>query len=102
MNDTIQTIPLANLALAFLPVALVAIIIWKWSLNLPNTIYAVLRMLAQLLLIGYLLIFIVDSADPSDVSVEDLLFVVVLDLHDFIFKMKIPASPGQAVRPRVK
>jgi len=76
MNDTIQTIPLANLALAFLPVALVAIIIWKWSLNLPNTIYAVLRMLAQLLLIGYLLIFIFES--DSAPLIMAILLVMIL------------------------
>jgi putative ABC transport system permease protein len=65
MNTSIQTIPLANLALAFLPVVIVVLISWKWALDWPNAVYAVFRMLAQLLLIGYLLIFIFDSESAA-------------------------------------
>jgi len=64
MNNSVQVIPFANLALAFIPVLVVIVILYKWSLNSRNAFYAILRMLAQLLLIGYFLayIFEVDSA----------------------------------------
>ncbi len=61
MNDSILTIPLANLALAFIPVLAVAGILFRWALNYRNALYAALRMLSQLLIIGYFLLFIFES-----------------------------------------
>ena len=64
MNSTVQTIPFLNLALVFVP-ALVAVgILFKWSLGGGNAIYAIARMLVQLLLIGYLLTFISNQTAP--------------------------------------
>ncbi|MBW1695150.1 MAG: ABC transporter permease [Deltaproteobacteria bacterium] len=61
MNNLIQTIPFANLSLAFIPVFLVVGILYKWSQDHRNAIYAISRMLVQLLLVGYFLAFIFDS-----------------------------------------
>ena len=61
MTNTIQTIPLLNLAIAFLPVIAGIIILIRWSLNSTNAIYAVARMLVQLLLIGYFLAYLFGS-----------------------------------------
>ncbi len=58
MNNAIQTIPLPNLILAFIPVVAVILIIWKWGLDYKNSLYAIARMLIQLFLIGYFLVFI--------------------------------------------
>ena len=58
MNDTIQAIPFSNLALAVIPVLLVILILFKWSLGARNAIYAVARMLGQLMIIGYFLVYI--------------------------------------------
>ncbi|MDX2480785.1 MAG: ABC transporter permease, partial [Desulfuromusa sp.] len=58
MSSSIQTIPLLNLALAFVPVIVVIVIIGKWQLGYKSSIYAVCRMLLQLLLIGYFLTYI--------------------------------------------
>jgi len=58
MNNSIQTIPFSNLALVFIPVLIVFVIIWKWKLDVKNSVYAMSRMLIQLLLIGYFLVFI--------------------------------------------
>jgi len=58
MNNTIQIISLPNLAIAFIPALAVLGILYKWSLDYRNTIYALARMLGQLLLIGYFLIYI--------------------------------------------
>jgi putative ABC transport system permease protein len=59
--SSIQTIPLTNLALAFIPVAIALFILIKWSLNAKSAVYALTRMLGQLLLIGYFLSFIFES-----------------------------------------
>ena len=55
MSVSIQVIPTFNLVLAFIPVVAVIAILYKWSLNGTNAIYAVIRMLIQLLLVGYVL-----------------------------------------------
>jgi len=53
--NSIQTIPLANLALAILPALFVIGILFKWRLSAYNAIYALIRMFAQLLMIGFFL-----------------------------------------------
>ncbi len=61
MNDSVLIIPLADLALAFIPVLVVVAILFRWSLDYRNALYAALRMLSQLLIIGYFLLFIFES-----------------------------------------
>ena len=61
MNDSVQLIPLTRLALAFLPVLAVLVIIYRWSLGTRTAVAAVLRMVTQLLLVGYVLTFIFGS-----------------------------------------
>lgn len=61
MNESVQTIPLLNLVLVFIPVCLVIGILWKWSLEPGNAAYALGRMLIQLLLIGYCLMYIFEA-----------------------------------------
>jgi putative ABC transport system permease protein len=61
MNQTINSISLFNLSVAFVPVLVTLYIIYKWSLDAKNALYAVFRMLVQLLLIGYFLSYIFDS-----------------------------------------
>ncbi len=56
-----HTIPFTHLALAFIPVVAVILILWQWKLNYKNSIYAVFRMLIQLLLIGYFLTYIFET-----------------------------------------
>jgi len=61
MNNSIETIPLTNLSLIFIPVFFVVGILYKWSQDHRNAIYAISRMLVQLLLVGYFLAFIFES-----------------------------------------
>ena len=63
MNN-IETIPLINLAYTLIPVLILLVILVKWKLNTTHAIYAMSRMLIQLLAIGYLLntIFASESA----------------------------------------
>ena len=62
--------------IAFIPVLVILIIIFKWSLNLKNSLYAVSRMLIQLLLIGYFLTYIFDS--DSSVLILAILIAMIL------------------------
>ncbi len=61
MNNSIQTIPFLNLSLVFIPVLLVTGVLYRWNREQRNSIYAVSRMLIQLLLVGYVLAFIFKS-----------------------------------------
>lgn len=61
MDNAIQSIPLVNLLIVFIPVTVVLGILFKWSLNAGNALYAMLRMLVQLLLVGYFLAYIFGS-----------------------------------------
>jgi len=76
MNSSIDTIPLINLSFAFIPVLLTIAILFKWSLNASNALYAISRMLVQLLLIGYILTYIFDSESAGIIIV--ILAVMVL------------------------
>jgi len=61
MNNSVQIIPFANLIISFIPVVVILGILFKWSLNSKYAIYAIARMLIQLLLIGYFLTYIFES-----------------------------------------
>ena len=76
MGSGLQTIPLANLTLAFIPVAIVVVIMLRWSLNAGSGLFSVGRMLIQLALIGYALNWI--FASDSAVVVTSLLTVMLL------------------------
>lgn len=76
MNHSLQTIPLFNLSIAFIPVFITIIILYKWSLNSTNALYAVSRMLVQLLLIGYFLTYIFES-DSMGIVIVVLAVMVV-------------------------
>lgn len=61
MTDLVQAIPVANLTLIIIPVMAVVGIFYKWHLKFTNPLYAIIRMLLQLLLIGYFLVYIFKS-----------------------------------------
>ena len=65
MDNSIQTIPFVNLAVIFIPVIITIGILFKWSLNSGNAIYAVIRMLFQLLMVGYCLAYIFESENAG-------------------------------------
>ena len=76
MNHTLQTIPLLNLSLAFIPALVTIFILYKWTLNSTNALYAVSRMLVQLLLIGYFLSYIFESESSWVVLIILVVMVV--------------------------
>ena len=76
MNTSIQTLSFASLAYSFIPVLIVISIIFRWKLNSAKAIYALSRMLIQLLLIGYVLAFIFSS--NSIWIIAGILIIMVL------------------------
>lgn len=89
MNSSIQTIPFENLVLAFIPVIAVIIIIWKWKIDYKNSLYALSRMLIQLLLIGYILAYIFE-ADSALIVVAVLTVMLFSSSWIALRTMQIP------------
>jgi len=58
MNTTVASIPLLNLSILLIPVAIVLWCYIRWTMNITTVIYALTRMLLQLLIIGYFLVSI--------------------------------------------
>lgn len=77
MSSNIQTVELARLALAFIPVALVIVIFYRWSVGYRNASYALARMLVQLLTVGYFLAYLLETEIPLVVLAVIVLMVVI-------------------------
>ena len=63
MNDSITFIPFSQLLVIFIPVAAVIIVLHSWHLEWKNSLYAICRMVGQLIMIGYFLSYIFSSND---------------------------------------
>jgi putative ABC transport system permease protein len=61
MNASVHAISFPNLLWAFIPVAIVIAVLMRWTKAAPTAAYAIARMLIQLLLIGYVLVFIFEA-----------------------------------------
>ena len=62
--SSVTTIPIESLLLGFVPVLLLIGIMRAWGLNALQAMYANVRMLVQLLLIGYVLTYIFETDEP--------------------------------------
>lgn len=60
-ENTLLIINITQLAFAFIPVFIVLFIQYKWSLPQKKTLHGIVRMLVQLLIVGYFLTFIFES-----------------------------------------
>jgi putative ABC transport system permease protein len=72
----VYSITLVDIAVAFIPVAVTLVIIFYWSTSINNAAIALLRMLIQLLLIGYALEYIF-NANNQWVIIAVLSFMLV-------------------------
>ena len=61
MNGGIVEISLQGLVYAFIPALAVLLVMWRWQAGAGTAVYAMARMLVQLLAIGYVLIYIFES-----------------------------------------
>ncbi len=77
MNTSVQAISWSGLALAFLPAAVVVGIMLRWAAGAGVALYATVRMLVQLLLIGYVLVYIFEAEQPAIIILVLIIMLVV-------------------------
>jgi len=65
MTPTLQTIPLQNLVLVFLPSLVPLLVMHRWSLPAAAALYANGRMLVQLLVVGFVLTYVFETDQPA-------------------------------------
>jgi len=76
MQESIQSISYIHLALAFLPAFIVIGILYHWRLSPGNGVYAIFRMVTQLLLVGYILAFIFAAENAWIVLIVIMIMVL--------------------------
>jgi UDP-glucose/iron transport system permease protein len=64
----VATISVPQLALSFIPVGIVVILLWRWSQGYGRALQATARMLLQLTLIGYVLVYIFQAESGLVIS----------------------------------
>ena len=77
MDETITSIPLPRLLIILIPSGIVSFIIYSWTLEWKNYIYAISRMLGQLIIIGYFLSYIFYSNSSLTILFVLMLMAVV-------------------------
>ena len=61
MDEAITPIPITRLLIIFIPSGILSILIYSWSFEWKNSLYALGRMLGQLIIMGYFLSYIFNS-----------------------------------------
>ena len=61
MNGGIIEVSYQGLVYAFLPALIVLAIMWRWRGEVGTAVHAMLRMLVQLFIVGYVLVYIFES-----------------------------------------
>ncbi|SMD36335.1 putative ABC transport system permease protein [Reichenbachiella faecimaris] len=61
MDNSLQIISIPNLLVAFVPVVAVLFVLWKWQQGIHTSLWAVVRMVIQLVMVGYVLTYIFES-----------------------------------------
>jgi len=64
VGDSLPIIPFASLLLAFVPSAVLLFVMRQWKLRAGEALYANLRMLIQLLGVGYVLTYVFETDEP--------------------------------------
>jgi putative ABC transport system permease protein len=76
-----QTIPLRELSIMFIPTVYLLVIMYRWQLKAWVAVYANIRMIFQLLLAGYFLTYIFDTTQPVVII---LLLVLMIGVATWI------------------
>lgn len=85
-------IDIAGLVVGFIPTLAVLTIIYVWVAGVGTGVYATARMLGQLLLVGFVLVFIFESDDP--LFIAGVLLIMLLAAS----KIAIRPIPGATAR----
>ena len=72
-----QTIPILELSIVFIPTAFLLIVMFRWQLKAVTGLYANLRMLVQLILVGYFLTYIFETNQPLFIVLLIVLMIAV-------------------------
>ena len=72
-----QTIPILKLSLVFIPTVLLLMIMFRWQLKALTGLYANIRMLLQLILVGYFLTYVFKTNQPMVIILVVVLMIVV-------------------------
>ena len=72
-----QTIPIIELSLVFIPTIFLLVIIFRWGIKGSVGIYANIRMVLQLLLVGYILTYVFEISQPIIIILVIILMVAV-------------------------
>ena len=98
MNTSLQAISLVGVVWAFVPTLIVVVILFRWALDAGAALYALARMLIQLILIGYVLTYILEADEPGIIV---LVLAVMLVAASWIamrpLKNKQPNLYGKAL-----
>jgi putative ABC transport system permease protein len=76
VNESLPAVPFANLLIAFAPTILLLVVMRQWSLRSGEALYANLRMLIQLLLVGYVLTYIFETDEPLLIAAVLVVMIV--------------------------
>ena len=77
MDEKITFIPFSQLLIIFIPVGMVVFVLRSWSLEWINSLYAIGRMLIQLIIIAYFLTFLF-STNNSLITVFILVSMIFI------------------------
>ena len=69
-----QTIPILELSLVFIPTIFLLVVMYRWQLKAFTGLYANIRMVLQLFLVGYFLTYVFETKEP----VVIILLVVIM------------------------
>ena len=72
-----QTNPIIELSLVFIPTIFLLVIIFRWGIKGSVGIYANIRMVLQLLLVGYILTYVFEISQPIIIILVIILMVAV-------------------------
>ena len=95
MDEAVRTIGWSGLAVASLPTVLVIALMWRWAAGAGTAVYASLRMLVQLLLIGYVLVYIFETGEPGIVVA---VLAIMLVAASWISIRPLAEKSGRAYR----
>lgn len=87
VETTAELIPIHKMLIAFIPVFLVLGIMMKWSMDAKNALYSIVRMLLQLIMVGYVLVFIFAS---ENIWITIAILIVMITASSWIALRTIP------------
>ncbi len=76
-----QTIPILELSLVFIPTIFLLVVMFRWQLKAFTGLYANIRMVLQLFLVGYFLTYVFETKEPVVII---LLVIVMIGVSTWI------------------